>query len=76
MLFFSLSFTGDEKEIIKRGIKITALILAAIIAMGMRHDALHEMELFICHLNNILRSHCISAIEQRRDQYSSRRAKE
>lgn len=40
MLRFSPSFTGDEKEIIKRGIKIIALILAAIIAMGMRHDAL------------------------------------
>lgn len=76
MLCFSPSFTGDEKEIIKRGIKIIALILTAIIAMGMKHDALHEMELFICHFNNVLRSHCISAIEQRRDQYSSRRAKE
>lgn len=40
MLRFSPSFTGDGKEIIKREIKIIALILAAIIAREMRHDAL------------------------------------
>lgn len=45
---------GDEKEIIRRGIKIIAPIPAAIVAAGMRCGVLHKMELFICHLNNVL----------------------
>lgn len=63
---FSLPFRGDEKEIIRRGIKIIALVPAAIVATGMRCGVLHKMELFTCHLNNVLQNHCISAIGQRR----------
>jgi hypothetical protein len=62
-LSFSLSFRRGEKKIIRRGIEIPALILATTITTGLRHNAFHKMELFICCLNNILWNRCISAIE-------------